>query len=85
MVPLLSWDNGLQDILDNAPELVMLLLDEHNKTGRLRVEARRHVLDSLCNNLLESIVRDGRLLGEVVDGASVLDSLAEGELAGHGC
>lgn len=84
VLPLFAWDNCLQDVLDNAPEFIVLLFDQHDETSRLRVEARRHILNGLCGNLLDPVVGDGGLLGELVDGPAVLDGLAEGELAGHG-
>lgn len=76
----------LQDTRDDVPELVMLFLDQHNDTSRLRVESARHILDGLLNNLLELAVVDGALLGEGVNGTTVRNRVLEADrLVTHLC
>lgn len=70
---LLSGDDGLEDILGDVPELLVLLLEENDGAGALAVEAGGAVEDSLADDLLDLLVRDGGLGLEAVVGAAGLD------------
>lgn len=88
MLPLGLGDNGLQDIADNVPELVVLVLEQEHEAGGLGVEGGGDVLDELGEDLLDAGVGDGRGLVEGVDAAAVGDGLEEvggGSHCGGGC
>ena len=74
---LLRGHNGLQDLEDVVPEGVVLLAEQDEDTGRLRVEGRGHVQDDLLCDLDDLLVRDRHVLVEGVDGAARLDRLEE--------
>lgn len=61
---------SLYNVVDNVPELVMLFSDQHNKAGGLRVEAAGNGGDGVLDDLFELCIRDGGVLGELVDGAT---------------
>ena len=77
VLPLGLGDDGLQDIADNVPELVVLVLEQEHEAGGLGVEGGGDVLDELGDDLLNAGVRDGRVLVEGVDAAAVGDGLEE--------
>jgi len=77
-------DDGLQDIADNVPELVVLVLEQEHEAGGLGVERGRNVLDELGDDLLNAGIRDGRVLVEGVDAAAVGDGLEEVGGGSHG-
>lgn len=77
VLPLGLRDNGFQDIADNVPELVVLVLEQEHEAGGLGVERGGHVLDELGEDLLDAGVGDGRGLVEGVDAAAVGDGLEE--------
>ena len=83
MLPLGLGDDGLQDIADNVPELVVLVLEQENEAGRLGVERGRNVLDDLGDDLLNAGVGDGRVLVEGVDAAAVGNGLEEAGGGSH--
>lgn len=74
---------GLEDLLDKLPELLVLLVQEDNKACGLRVERRRNVLDGLGDELLDTLIGDGDLVGQGVDGAAVAHSIEERHVVGH--
>jgi hypothetical protein len=77
-------DDGLQDIADNVPELVVLVLEQEHETSGLGVERGGDVLDELRDDLLDAGVGDGRVLVEGVDAAAVGDGLEEVGGGSHG-
>ena len=83
VLPLGLGDDGLQDIADNVPELVVLVLEEENEAGGLRVERGRNVLDELGDDFLNAGVGDGRVLVQSVDAAAVGDGLEEAGGGSH--
>lgn len=76
-------DDGLQDIADDVPELVVLVLEQEHEAGGLGVERRGDVLDELGDDLLDAVVGDGRGLVEGVDAAAVGDGVEERGGRGH--
>jgi len=82
--PLSLRHHGLQRLANKVPKLVMVLVEQHHETGRLRVERRRDVLDESFDKFDNLLVGDGRLLVELVDAATVLDGVDEG-LGGRHC
>lgn len=77
VLPLGLGDDGLQDITDNVPELVVLILEQEHEAGGLGVEGGGDVLDDLGEDLLDAGVGNGRSLVEGVDAAAVGDGLEE--------
>lgn len=77
VLPLSLGDDGFQDIVDNVPELVVLVLEQEHEAGGLGVERGGDVLDELGEDLLDAGVGDGRGLVEGVDAAAVGDGLEE--------
>ncbi len=75
--PLGLWDNWLQDILVEVPELVVLGAGEEDNADSLGVEGGWDVLDDLSEYLLDARIRDWRLLLEGVDGSFGGKSLEE--------
>lgn len=70
--------DGLQDVLCDLPDLLVLLLEQQDDARRLRVEGAGHVLDGLGDELLDARIADGALGLERVVRAAVLDRLDEG-------
>ena len=62
----------------------MVLVQEDNEAGALRVEGRRNMKKSLLGEIGNLLVGDGRLLVQLVVGAALLDSIEERLLVGHG-
>lgn len=75
----------LQDLLDKLPELLVLVVEQDNNTSRLRVETAGNVKDVVSSNLLNTSIRDGDLVGDLVDGSAVLASLEEVHGGSHCC
>lgn len=76
--------HGLEDVTDDVPELVVLVLQKENQTGGLRVERGGDIPDEVGDDLLNAVVGDGRGLVESVDAAAVGQSVEEVEVGGHG-
>jgi hypothetical protein len=74
---LIGWDDALENLLVDVPELVMLVLEQDDGAGGLRVEGGRDVLDDLGDDLGDALVGDGGLLLESVDGAAASEGLEE--------
>jgi hypothetical protein len=74
----LGGNDGAESLLDDVPQLLVLLLEQDYSAGSLRVEAGRSVLDSLVDDLDDLRVGDGRLGLEGVDGAAGTDGVEEG-------
>ena len=83
VLPLGLGDDSLQDIADNVPELVVLVLEQENEASGLRVEGGRNVLDELGDDLLNAGVGDGGVLVEGVDAAAVGNGLEEAGSGSH--
>lgn len=81
---LVLGDLGLQDLLDELPELLVFLVEQDDDAGALRVEGRRDVLDGFGRELVDARVGDWDLGGELVAGAAVAHRVEEGHLLGHG-
>lgn len=75
----------LQDLLDKLPELLVLIVEQDNNTSGLRVETAGDVKDVVSGNLLDTSIRDGDLVGDLVDGSAVLASLEEVHGGSHCC
>ena len=63
----------------------MLVFQQEDEAGGLRVEGGRDVFDELGDDCFDAVVGDGGGLGEGVDAAAVGDGVEEGEVGGHGC
>lgn len=75
----------LQALLGDLPELLVFLVEQNNDTSGLRVETAGNVKDVVLGNLLDTSVRDGDLVGQLVDGSAVLASLEEVHGGSHCC
>lgn len=75
----------LQDLLDKFPELLVLIVKQDNNASGLRIETAGDVKDVVSSNLLNTSIRDGDLVGDLVDGSAVLASLEEVHGRGHCC
>lgn len=75
----------LQDLLDKFPELLVLVVEQDNNASGLRVETAGDVKDVVSGNLLNTSIRDGDLVGDLVDGSAVFASLEEVHGRGHCC
>ena len=67
----------LQNLLDKLPELLVFVVEKHDQTSGLRVETAGDVLDGMLSDFLDTGVRDGEFVRELVDGAAVLDGVEE--------
>ena len=74
---LLSWYDGLENLLSDIPKLDVLLFQQDNHSCRLGVEGRRDMEEGFGDDLLDLSIRDRRLLLELVNGAAILDRLEE--------
>lgn len=83
VLPGVLGHDGLEDVADDVPELVVLVLEQEHEAGRLGVEGGGDVLDELGDDLLNAVVGDGRGLVEGVDAAAVGDSLEEAGVGSH--
>lgn len=68
----------------NVPQLVVLLVQQHDQPRRLRVEGAGHVLDGIGHELLDLRVRHGAVLAQLVVGAAGLGQLDQGVGGRHG-
>ena len=68
---------GLQHLLDKLPELLVFVIEQHDKTCRCCVETVRHVKDVVFGNLLDTSIGDGDLVGDLVNGSAVLAGVEE--------
>jgi hypothetical protein len=82
---LLLGHHRLQHLEDIVPERVVVLVQEDNEAGRLRVEAGGHMENGLLSDVGDLLVWDGGLLVELVVGAALLDGVEEGLLRRHVC
>ena len=71
-------------LLHNVPELVVTVLEQHDRTRGLDIIGRGRPFDGVADDLFDLGVWDGGGGGEGVDGAAVLDSLEEGVGFGGG-
>lgn len=76
--PSLSWDDRLQDLSVDVPELIVLGVEKEDGAGGLCVEGGGNVFDDLGDDLAEAGVRDWGLLLEGVDGAAGGEGREEG-------
>ena len=74
----------LVDLHDGIPELLVLFLEHDDDAGGLGVEGAGDVLDGVGDELLEAGVGDGRLVGQLVEGAAVFGGVEEILGVGHG-
>jgi hypothetical protein len=74
----LRWNDGAERLLHNFPQLVVLLLEQHDGSRGLRVKAARNVLDSLLDDLDDLGVWDRRLGLESVYSAAGADGVEKG-------
>jgi hypothetical protein len=75
----------LQHFLDKLPELLVFVIEQNNKTSGCRVEAVRDVEDVVFGKLLDTSVGDGDLVGQLVDGSTVLDCAEKVHVVCHCC
>ena len=61
----------LQHLLHKLPELLVFVVEEDNDTCGLRVETARHVQNIVSSDFLNTSVRDGDFVGELVDSSAV--------------
>lgn len=61
----------LQYLLDKLPELLVFVIEQYNETSGLRVETVRDMLNVVSSDFLNTSVRDGDLVGQLVDGSAV--------------
>lgn len=83
VLPGVLGDHGLEDVADDVPELVVLVLQKEDQTGGLGVEGGGNIPDEVGDDLLNAVVGDGRGLVEGVDAAAVGQSVEEVEVGGH--
>lgn len=81
---LLRGNHGLQDLEDEVPEGVVLLVEEKDNAGALRVERGGDVEDDFLSDVLNLLVGDGGLLVQGIVGAALLDGVEE-RLGGSHC
>lgn len=74
---LIFGDLRLQDLLDKLPELLVFVVEQHDKTCRCRIETVRYVKDVVLGDLLDTSVGNGDLVGDLVDGSAVLAGVEE--------
>ena len=55
----------------------MLLFQYDDRAGGLRVESAGHMLDGVVDELLDAVVGDGGLVGELVEGTTLFGELQE--------
>lgn len=79
---LLGWDDGLEDVFGDVPQLLVLGLEQDHHAGTLRVEAAGNMEDRVLDNLLDAGVGDGRAVLELVVGAALHHGVEE-RLGGH--
>jgi hypothetical protein len=75
----------LQHFLDKLPELLVFVIEQYNETSGLRIETVRDMLDVVSGDLLDTSVRDGDLVGQLVDGSAVLAGSEEVHWRCHCC
>jgi hypothetical protein len=75
----------LQHFLDKLPELLVFVIEQNDKTSRCRVETVGDVKDVVFGKLLNTSVGDGDLVGQLVDGSTVLDGAEEVHVVCHCC
>ena len=68
----------LVDLHRNIPHLLVSFFEQDNQTSGLRVEAAGRVGHGFLDEFLDAGVGDGRLVGELIDGAAGLNGLEEG-------
>ena len=61
----------LQHFLDKLPELLVFVVEQDDNTCGLGVETARHVQDVVSSDFLNTSVRDGDFVGELVDSSAV--------------
>lgn len=81
--PLGLWDNWLQDIGVEVPELVVLAVGEEDDTGGLGVEGGWDLLDDLGEDLVDAGIRYWGLLLESIDGAASRNGIEESVRGSH--
>lgn len=81
-LPLLSSDNGLEDLAGDVPQLFVVGAEQDNDAVGLGVERRRNLVQQVLDDLLNAGLGDGQVLGEWVVGTALLgqvdDSLRVG-------
>jgi hypothetical protein len=75
--PLVLRDDGFEGVADNVPELVVLVFQQEDETGGLRVEGGGDVFDELGDDLFDAVVGDRGGFVEGVDAAAVGDGVEE--------
>lgn len=75
----------LEDIPDDIPELVMVVLQQHHQPGGLRVERGWDLFQRGADYLFNLGVCDGTLFVEGVDAATEVDGVLEGHGLGGRC
>lgn len=84
MLPFVLWHNGLEDVTNDIPKLVVLVLEQDYYASGLRIEGARHFRYRCLEDLLDPRVGDGALLRELIDGTTVLDRVLEAcRVVGH--
>lgn len=58
----LGRNDGLEDLLGDIPELLVLVAEENDDAVGLRVEAAGDVQDSLLDNLLDALLANCEVL-----------------------
>lgn len=72
-----SSDEALHNLNSDVPDLLVLLLQQENDTGRLGVERAGNVKDRVLNNALDGIVRDRALGLQAVEGTTALNEVQQ--------
>jgi hypothetical protein len=63
----------------------VLVFEQEDQTGGLRVEGRGDVFDELGDDFFDAVVGDRGGFVEGVDAAAVGDGVEEVQVGGHGC
>lgn len=76
-IELVLGSQGLENLNDVVPELLMVLVKQDDEAGGLGVERRRNMEEGLLNELADLGVGNGSLLVELVVCAALLDGLED--------
>lgn len=77
VLPLVFRHMHLEDIAHHVPELVVVVLEEHDETSRLGIERAGGVLDRGLDDGFDAVVGDGSLLVQGINASSKLGGFEE--------
>jgi len=71
------WEHDFVDFHDGVPELLMVLLQDDDRAGCLGVEGAGDMLDGVVDELFDTGVGNGGLVGELVVCTTLLYKIGE--------